>query len=115
MAVVHPATTQVRSRSSRAERWAAVTLRPAWATATTSTPLVTRAFNTASAAHARAVATGIGPTPGTSHTSPAWVWPRSRAAWSIRTCTMARGPELPLLSAPGAPAASAMATRASAA
>ena len=68
------------SRTSRAERRCAGTVYPPWATATTSTPLVSSTLRMASSAIWRANVTGIGPMPGISHCSPATVWPRIRAS-----------------------------------
>ena len=66
-------------------------VRPEWATVVTSTPSVTRTLSTESTARRRATSTGTGPMPGISHSSPSSTWPRTRAAWSTRTWTVAVG------------------------
>ncbi len=110
-----PGTTHSVSRATRAVRWAAVTVRPRWATVRMSVPLVTTAARKASLAMARAVATGMGPAPSSSQVSPSMVWPRARAVWSTRTMTCAGGRRPSPSPARARLAASAMAMRASAA
>lgn len=67
-----PATEQVGLVQSKALTWWAVGRRPKWATVATSTPLVTTAARNASplATMSRTTATGTGPRPAISHTSP---------------------------------------------
>ena len=69
-------------------------VRPKWLTAVTSTPFRTTALRIESDISAFAEATVMGPTPAISERSPGTRCPLIRALWSIRTWTMALGPEL---------------------
>ena len=91
-------------RSDRVPRWhcghAPRAHAPRWHTETTSTPSITKILRNASGSRARAVATGTGPTPGISHTSPPSTWPRRNAVASIRRCTTVECPDFDLFAVP---------------
>ena len=63
---------------------ATVADRPRWVTLTTSTPLVMTSLRIASPSSARAIRTGIGPSPAISQVSSPSTAPRTSASWSTR-------------------------------
>ena len=84
-------TTQVASRSSRAQRKAAgMVVRPILTMVVTSIPLVMTRWQRASPISSKAVSTGMGPTPGISQIPNGPTTPERRASRSTRTWTTAR-------------------------
>lgn len=71
--------------SSTAVRMRVGMVRPGCDTARTSVPSTRTSFTKESSSRRCATGTGMGPEPAISHTSPASVWPRTSAAWSMRT------------------------------